>query len=65
MKHHVCGRLPILEGEVQPLEREELDPYGLKLPLRHGDSGLVMTARGGGESPHTTDGAIAYELWSY
>ena len=36
MKQHIYGCLAILKGDVQPLEREELDPYGLKLPLLHG-----------------------------
>jgi hypothetical protein len=26
MKHHICGRLAILEWDVQPLEHEELNP---------------------------------------
>ena len=56
-----------LEGDVQPLEFEELDPYCLKLPLFHGHilnvPKLVMSTRsGGGELPHTTEGAVAYEL---
>ena len=38
MKHHFCGRRAVLVGDVQPLEREELDLHGLKLPLLHGHS---------------------------
>jgi hypothetical protein len=69
MKHNLCGRRAILEGDVKPLEREKLDPNGLKFPLLHryiiDVSKLVMPARCGGESPHISDGAIAYELWCY
>jgi len=65
MKQQFCGRRAILERDVQPLEREELDPYGLKLPQFHWHkvdvSKLVMSARGAGERPHTTDGHLAYE----
>jgi len=35
MKHYFCGCRAVLEGDVQPLEREELDQYRLKLPLLH------------------------------
>jgi len=35
MKHHIYGRRAIFESDVQALEREELDPYRLKLPLLH------------------------------
>jgi hypothetical protein len=67
MKHHFCGSRANLEGDVQPLDCEKLDPDGLKLSLLHWHivevSKPVMPARGGGERPHTTDGAIAYELW--
>ena len=35
MKHHICKCRVILEEDVQPLQREELDPYFLKLPLLH------------------------------
>ena len=49
MKHQVCGRLAILEGDVQPLKHEELYTYGLKLPLFQWHivdvSKLVMSAR--------------------
>ena len=66
MKHHFGGRRAVLEWDVQPLEREELDPYRLKLPLLHRHivdvSELVMSTRNGGERPHTTDGAFAYKL---
>ena len=67
MKHQFCERAAILERDVQPHEREELDQYGLKWLLPHWHivdvSKLVMSARRGGELPHTTDGAVAYELW--
>ena len=67
MKHHFCGRRSILKRDVQPLEREELDPYRLKLPLLHRHivdvSKLVIPTGSGGEHPHTKDGAIANELW--
>jgi hypothetical protein len=67
MKHHFCGRRAVLERDVQPLERENLDPYRLKLPLLHRHivdvSELVMPTGSGGERPHITDGAIAYKLW--
>ena len=63
MKHHFRVRLAILKGEVQPLEREELDRYRLKLPLLHRHkedvSKVVMPTGSVGERPHTTDGAIA------
>ena len=63
MKHHICGRHAILEGDVQPLEREELDAQRMKLPLLHRHivdiSELVLSKGSGGERPHTTDGAIA------
>ena len=35
MKHYFCGRRAVLEWDVQPLERKELDPYRLKMPLLH------------------------------
>ena len=67
MKHHICGRRAVLEGDLQPLEREELDPHGLKFPLFHRHlvnvSELVMPTKSGGERPHTTDRAIAYKMW--
>jgi hypothetical protein len=67
MKHHFFRRRAIHEGDLRPLEREELDPYGLNLPLLHGHivdvSKLVLSALSGKERTHTTDGAVAYELW--
>ena len=27
MKHHICGRHDVLQGDVQHLKREKLDPY--------------------------------------
>ena len=67
MKHHFSWRHAILKGDVQPLEREEHDQYRLKLLLLHryivDVSKLVMPTGSGGECPHTTGGAIAYELW--
>jgi hypothetical protein len=69
MKHHFRGRHTLLERDVQPLERENLDPYRLKLPLLHRHlvnvSDLVMPTGSGGKRPHTTGGAIAYKLWWY
>ena len=66
MKHHFCGRRAILEEDVQPLEREELDPYKLKFPLlqrRIVDvTELAMLTGSFGEGPHKTDGAISYKL---
>jgi hypothetical protein len=66
MKHHFCGRHAILEGNMQFLEREKLDPYRLKLPLlyRHiiDFSELVMPTGIGAKRSQTTDGAIAYKL---
>jgi len=65
-KHYFCGRRAIPEGDVQPLERKEFDPYGLKCSSSKGIlhvSKLVMPARGGGERTHKTDGAVAYEVW--
>ena len=35
LKQHICGRVAILKGNVQSLERLKLDPYGLKLLLLH------------------------------
>ena len=35
MKHHFCGVRAILDWDVQPLEREEIEPYRLKLPMLH------------------------------
>jgi len=56
MKHHFCGHRGNLEGDVQPLEREELDPYRLRLPLLHRKivdvSELVLSTGSGGERPH-------------
>ena len=67
MKHRYCGSRAVFDGDLQPLEREELDPYKLKIPLlnRHimDISELVMPTASAGKRPHTTDGAIAYELW--
>jgi len=67
IKHHFCGCRAILEGDLQRLEREELDPYRLKLPLLHRHivdvSELVISIGSGAERPHTTDGANANELW--
>jgi hypothetical protein len=69
MKHDFCGRRGILEGDVQPLERKELDPYRLRLPLLHRNivivSELVLSKGSGGERAHTTVGAIAYKLLCY
>ena len=69
MKHHVCGSRALLEGDLQPLEGEEIDSYRLKLPLllRHivDVSELLMPTESRGERPHTTDGAIAYKFWRY
>ena len=63
MKHHFCGSRAILEGDVRTLEREELDPCGLKWPLLHRNvvhvSKLVMPVRGGWERSQTTDGFVA------
>jgi len=36
MKHHFCGRRDILEEDVQPFRRQELDPDVLKSPLLDG-----------------------------
>ena len=51
---------------MQPLEREELDPHKLKLPLLHRHivdvTELVMPTGSGGERPYKPDGAIAYKL---
>ena len=33
MKHHFCVRCAVLEGDVQPLGRQELDSNVLKSPL--------------------------------
>ena len=67
MKHHVFGRRAVLEGDVQPLEFEELDPYRLKFTLLHRHildvSELVMPTGSVGERPYKPDGAIAYKLW--
>ena len=66
MKHHFCGLRAILEGDLQLLEREELDPYRLKLLLLHRHildvSELVMPIGSGGELPHTTDGSIVQQI---
>jgi len=47
MRHHVCGRRAVLEGDVQPLRRQELDSNVLKFPLLDGHvmhvSKLVLT----------------------
>jgi len=65
-KHHFCRRDAVIEVDVQPLEREELDPYRLKLPPLHRNivlvSELVMPTGNGGKCPHTTDGTIGYKL---
>jgi len=67
LKHHICGRCAVLKGEVQPFQREELDPYKTKLPLLHQHTldvwKLVMPTGSVGELPHTTDGALAKVLW--
>ena len=45
----LCGCRAILEGVVQPLQREELDLYGMKLPLLHpliGDVSELGFSRG-------------------
>ena len=67
MKHHLCGCRSIFNGYVQPLEREELYPDSLKLPLIHRHivdvSELVMRTASGVERPHKTDGDFAYKLW--
>jgi hypothetical protein len=56
----LCGRRSIIERDMQPLEREEIDPYKQKLPLLHGNivhvSELVMPTGSGRNRPHTTDG---------
>ena len=55
-----CGRRSILKRDMQPLEREEIDPYKQKLPLLHGNivhvSELVMPTGSVRNRPHTTDG---------
>ena len=65
--HHICGRRAILERDVQPPEREELDQYRLKLPVLHRHivdiSELVKPTGSVGDSPHATDCTIANELW--
>ena len=47
MKHHFCGRRAILEGDLQPLRRQELDSNFLISPLLDGHilhfSKLVLT----------------------
>jgi len=47
MKHHICGGLGAIEGDVQPLRRQELDSNVLKSPLLDGHimhvSPLVLT----------------------
>ena len=67
MKHHFCGLRAVLEWDVLPLEREELDPYRLKLLQHHRHivdvSEFVMSTGNGGERQHTTDDGIAYKLW--
>ena len=67
MEHHIFRRRALLKREVQPLEREEIDPYRLKLPLlyRHilDVSKLVMPTGSVGKRKHTTGGATAYNLW--
>ena len=66
MKNHFCGCHAVLEGDVQPLQREKLDPYRLKRPIlyRHivDVSELVKPTGSGGKRPHKTDSAIAYKL---
>ena len=58
MKLYFCGRRAILEGDVQPFEREEIDQYRLKLPLQHRHkinvSELVLSTIRGEERQHTT-----------
>ena len=66
MKHHFCGRHAVLEGDVQSLEREKLDPSRLKLSLLHlyilDVSELVMTTGCTGKRAHKAYGAVAYKL---
>ena len=67
MKHQICGHHTVLEGDVQSLERENVDPYRMKFPLHHRHildlSELVMPTGSSAKHPHTADGAIAYKLW--
>ena len=67
MKDHIFGRYAVFEGDVQSLEREELDPNRLKLSLLHWHilafSELVISRGNIGKRPHTAYGAIAYKLW--
>ena len=69
MKHHICGRHDFLEGDVQSLEREKLDPCRLKLSLLHRQmldvSELVMPTASVGKRPHSANGAIGYKLGLY
>ena len=64
---HTCGRRAILKGNVQPIEREELEPYRLKLPLLHRHrmdvSKHVIPTEIGVERPHSTDGSFTNEMW--
>jgi hypothetical protein len=66
MKQHFCGRRAVLEGNLQLLEREELDQYILQLPQFYRNIEdileLVMPTGKGGKCPHSTDGVIAYKL---
>ena len=66
MKHHFCRRHTIFEWNLQSLEREKLDPNGLKLPLLHRHildvSELVMSTGSGRKRPHTAYGDIGYKL---
>ena len=66
MKHQICGRHDVLEGDVQSLEREKIELYRLKLPLLHRHIldvwELLMPTGSCGKRPHKTDGAIVYKL---
>ena len=64
MKHHFCWRHTILEGDVQSLELEKLDPNRLKLLQRHilDVSELVVSIGSVRKRPHTAYGAIAFKL---
>jgi len=65
-KNHICGLHAVLDENVQFLEREEIDPYRLKLPLHYRHivdvSELVMPKGSGWNLMYTTYGAIAYKL---
>jgi len=45
MKHHICGRRPDLEGDVQPLGCQDLDSYVLKSPLLDGHKNTRLDTR--------------------